>query len=130
MKKLLFSLLAVALSFPLSASTYLVLQPVEGNAVTFYLSDTPELSFSGSDVVIGTRNEQVTYNRAQVRKFYFSDETNSIDNVKNVSNSETIIMTLDGRVVSRQGNVANLSELGRGVYIVKNGNNTFKVLNK
>lgn len=133
MKKTLLALIAAALALPSVAANVLVLIPKSGQPTSFELASTPKLSFSGTRVVVDCDNQQISYERADVRSFQFKDQqTTSINAVQAEVANPVTVYTPDGRLVLRRSSAAplNLKQLGNGIFIVRQGASTFKVINK
>lgn len=133
MKKILLSVIAAALALPTLAANVLVLTPKSGQPVSFELAYTPTLTFSGTKVVVACNNQQLSYERSEVRSFQFADELPTYINNVNVDTTEPItVYAPDGRVVLRlsASKPLNLEQLGSGMFIVRHGANTYKVVNK
>lgn len=133
MKKTILIFLVAMLTLPSVAANVLVLIPKSGQPASFELRYSPTITFSGSKVIVECGQQQVSYERSEVSSFQFKDKLpTSISFAKNVSTENITVITPDGRVVLSQpsSKVLKLQQLGSGVFIVRQGTNTFKVINK
>ncbi len=133
MKKTLLALIAAALVLPTVAANVLVLIPKSGLPDQFELDSTPKLTFSGTRVVVDCNNQQLSYERSAVSSFQFMDVLPTyINKVAGETADPLTVYATDGRVVLRQSSSKplNLEQLGSGLFIVRHGANTYKVVNK
>ena len=151
------SLLLVLLLLPISmlaADTALVVERTNGQTANYLLKDNPTLPMTGTQLKIETATMQASYERADVKNFYFTKAATSVKEVtKNnitfkqidashleiigLSQGEHIIICdMSGRQlgnVSRINNkaVIDLSGYQQGAYIIKVGNGqTIKLIKK
>lgn len=155
MRKLI-KILLVFLLLPISAaaSTTLVVELTNGQTDSYLLLDKPVLMMEGTQLAIKTETIQTSYERSQMKRFFFTGKTSGIKKVcKNalvykqvdVDHLEISGLPQSDRIaiynvsgvevgeVKRNGDktVVSLSELQRGVYLVKIGNSqTIKFLRK
>lgn len=133
MKKTLLALIAAALALPSAAANVLVLIPKSGLSEQFQLASTPKLTFSGTKVIVDCNNQQLSYERSAVRSFQFMDAMpTSFNKITGESTESITVYAPDGRVVLQQSSSKplNLEQLGSGMFIVRHGANTYKVVNK
>ena len=136
----------------LAAGTSLVVELTNGQTANYLLQDQPTLTIDGTLLKISTATVQTNYERADVRKFYFTEETTNVKDVaKNalvfkqtdanqleisgLSQGERItVCDMAGRTL---GNVSHINEKAvvdlngqpKGAYIIKIGNSqTIKII--
>lgn len=138
----------------LATDTSLVVELTNGQTANYLLQDKPTLTVAGTQLKIATATVQASYERAEVKKFYFTTESTSVNEiVKNalvyrqtdtnnleisgLSGDEHItICDMAGRTVgavSQTNGTALISLSGRqsGVYLIKVGNSqTIKFIKK
>lgn len=156
-QKLLITLAMLALPICLHAEkNTLVVELKNSQTVKFNFLDKPVLTMNSSLLEIKTQHATADYKRSDVEKFYFSSEETAIDDVKESSNTlsiiqtgenifeishltekETILVTdLSGKLysntVSRNGTIAvvNLNGSPKGIYIFKIGKHNIKIQKK
>ena len=150
-------ILLVALLLPMTAmaaNTALVVELTNGQTANFLLQDKPTLTMAGTQLKIATATVQASYERAEVKKFYFTDGSTGVKEVlKNalvykqtdadhleisgLSQNERIAIYNTSGVqvgsVSRDSDkaVISLSGLEKGIYLVRIGKSqTIKFLRK
>lgn len=159
-RKLTFLLMQAALLLPLgifAANSTLVVELKNGKHAYFILSEKPILTPHGSMVKIESENVMASYERSDVMRMYFADESVGVDDIEKERNSivftqtepyrltisnlsekdEIIVSNLAGRLysgcVSRHGTdaIVDLGSCPKGVYIIKIGNKqTIKMTKK
>lgn len=133
MKKTLLALIVATLALPSVAANVLVLIPKSGQPTSFELASSPALTFVGTRVVVECNNQQFSYERKYVRSFQFQDQqTTFINNVATEVAEPVNVYASDGRIVlsGSSAEPINLQQLGSGIFIVRQGANTYKVVNK
>lgn len=140
--KHLYSLLAILLlgAMPAAAQSYeyLTFQETDGTEASLAI-DNLKITFSDGTLLAENGSEQTSYAISALNKMYFSTTATGITSAANqasdlsvsIKNGKLVvegatdqavsIYSLDGRQVARQG-------LTSGVYIVRVGNQAFKVL--
>ena len=138
----------------LATDTSLVVELTNGQTANYLLQDKPTLTMDGTQLKIATATVQASYERAEVKRFYFTTESTSVNEiVKNamvyrqidanhleisgLSGDERItVCDMAGRTVGAisQTNGTALISLNRhpsGVYLIKVGNSqTIKFIKK
>ena len=138
----------------LAIDTSLVVELTNGQTANYLLQDKPTLTVAGTQLKIATATVQASYERSEVKKFYFTTESTSVNEiVKNafvykqtdanhleisgLSEDERItVCDMAGRTmgtVSQTNGAALISLSGhqRGVYLIKVGNSqTIKFIKK
>lgn len=138
----------------LATDTSLVVELTNGQTANYLLQDKPTLTVAGTQLKIATATVQASYERAEVKKFYFTTESTRVNKiVKNalvyrqtdannleisgLSGDERItVCDMAGRTmgtVSQTNGAALISLSGHqsGVYLIKVGNSqTIKFIKK
>lgn len=157
MKRLRVFLLVAVLMLPLSmlaTGAALVVEFTNGQTATFLLQDKPMLGMYGTRLYISTESVQTSYERAEVKRFYFTEDPSGVNELsKDVmtyrqtdadhieisglsQNDHITVCDMAGRqygVVSRSNDKAVISLNGHqsGVYLVKVGKSqTIKIIKK
>lgn len=158
MRKIRLLIMLAAMTMPLMslyAGTALVVELNTGFAERFALLDEPELTISGTKLVVKTTVLEESYERSDVKSFYFENKSTGIGQVQGntaisinqigidqflitgISDEDRITVSNHlgqtfEHVVSREGGQAmiNLSTSYRGVYIIKIGKNKTLKINK
>lgn len=106
--------------------------------ITYSFSERPKVTIAGSTLNISTESVQIQFAMSQVSRFQFGEEPGDLTAVDEVvvnspdSDADTLtlrVFTLDG-VLVRSGstpNRLNYSDLPKGVYIIRSGNNSHKL---
>lgn len=158
MRKIRLLIMLAAMTMPLLklyAGSVLVVELNTGMVERFALLDKPELTISGTKLVVKSAVLEESYERSEVKSFYFENKGTGIEQVREdssisihqtgndqflitgISNQDKIVVcnhlgqTFE-QFVSRDGGTAviNLSTSYRGVYIIKIGKNKTIKINK
>lgn len=158
MRKIRLLIMLAAITMPLLklyAGSVLVVELNTGMVERFALLDKPELTISGTKLVVKSTVLEESYERSDVKSFYFENKGTGIEQVREdssisihqtgndqflitgISNQDKIVVcnhlgqTFE-QFVSRDGGTAviNLSTSYRGVYIIKIGKNKTIKINK
>jgi hypothetical protein len=106
----------------------------DGSKTTVLFSDMPEFTYTDGYVTLQSNNPSTTLSWLidDLQKLTFGDASTGIRDIKvdglDILSDNLTVYDLNGRLVKR--NVKSLSELPKGVYIVKDGNVTIKVVRK
>ncbi len=130
----------------------LVLTRTDGKVEIFDMEDKPVISFDGGDLLLTLEDHQIVYPMSDVRHYYFDNRNSGIINdgleiVSNVSfhdgllsihngptDSDVNIYNINGiRVISEKLSPFehfefNFENYAAGVYIVKSGNRSFRII--
>ena len=102
----------------------------DGNKVEVMFSDMPEFTYSDGNVVLQTSRASLSWPLENVQKFTFGEVSTS--GIKPIgldfASGNIAVYDLNGKLV--KSNINSISELPRGVYIVKDGRVTTKVVRK
>ena len=130
MKKIILMLAFVASFVTANASDYkfLTVQQSNGTEQSFTASGLT-ITFSSGNMVINENGTSTTISLAGLSKMYFSDESTGIKNLTNEGEESVEVFDLQGRrLPSLQGGAGGkFSQLPKGVYIVKQGDRSFKI---
>lgn len=155
MKKILALFVAVFAVFQFTSAAYtnddLIIETKSGQKVNYSLSTRPVVTFEGTDLVLTGTGVKVLYPVADVKEITFGTHPTGVSNVKSsditffVSGSEITakglqksdkleLYTVDGKVlttkaVSAEGEATvDISSLNGGIYVVKAGEKSYKIL--
>lgn len=124
MKKIFLMLAFVASIVTVHASDYkfLTVQKSDGAEQSFTTSGLT-ITFSSGNMVLNENGTSTTISLAGLSKMFFSDEASGIENIDKLLSSadNTVVYDLQGRKVT------TLTTLPKGVYIVKQGDRSFKI---
>ena len=137
---------------------YLVVTQTDGSKSEYALTDAPTLSFKADSIVVTCKGDEIRFDLAGLTGYHIETKhvSTSIDKAPTVENeSETpsfafrnatfsglkagtriVVYTLDGQavktIVATDDGTAkvDLSDLARGVYILRAPNKSFKMVNK
>lgn len=133
MKKIL-SLVAFIVTFSANAFAddyqYLTFQKTDGTSLSV-TAEGLKITFADGNLVATQGGETTTIALTDLNKMYFSSEKTAI---KTIDNDQTVtgsaeVYDLQGRRINGQWSADNVS-LPRGIYIVKQGNRSQKVIVK
>ena len=131
MKKI-FLMLAFVTSFVTANAgdyKFLTVQQTNGAEQSFTASGLT-ITFSQGNMVLNENGTSTTVSLSGLSKMYFSDEATGIETLGNASSvtDGTVIYDLQGRKVATSPllNVST-SQLPKGVYIVKQGDRSYKI---
>ena len=65
----------------LAAETSLVVELTNGQTANYLLQDKPTLTMDGTQLKIATATVQASYERAEVKRFYFTTESTSVNEI-------------------------------------------------
>ena len=133
MKKFFLTLsLVVAVTLTANASNYdyLTVQKSDGTAVSFPSSGLT-ITFSGGNMIITQSGTPTTLPLSALSKMFFGDsDVSGIEAMTQEKPSVEAgeVFDLQGRRVATQMHLTNMQgKLPKGIYVVKNGENTVKV---
>lgn len=144
MKKFLFSVIALIsvflMSFGQSDNGYSLVVEHPDGSTQFQLSVHPVISYSGDDLIINVPDGTFSYLRSEVKRIYFTQETNSAATVKSdlkvsligdmlsisgIENAEDVkVYDLTGRRVNVKATVEpgtiliNFTQMPKDTYII------------
>ncbi len=105
--------------------------------VNILFSDNPEISFPDGDILkVTSANLSIEYPFSEVESFSFVENATAIKQVEHTPSSDGIsIFNLSGKLIKKtklDNGVSGFDwqSLPSGVYIVKNGNHTYKLIHK
>jgi hypothetical protein len=106
----------------------------DGTTVPVLFSDMPEFTYADGMITLQSNSPStaLSWPIENLQKFTFEGISTTIRDVKatglDIESDNMTVYDLSGRMVRQ--NVKSLSELPKGVYIVKNGRVTIKVVRK
>jgi hypothetical protein len=149
---LLLMLLALPIGMLADSQNTLVVKLKNGAETTFFLKDKPNVTFEGTDLKVVSNKETVTFALSDVLRFtYVKKDASGIDEtvvdptevsydggvlvISQLKQGASVdIYSLDGKLLRQltahhSGTYRlNLSELPKGVYLVKADNVTYKIM--
>lgn len=108
----------------------------DGAMVSYGFSEKPVVTYTATGVHLTTTKVEVDYPFANLEKFTFSEEANSIDIVKTEkTNDDVRIYNINGmllKTIKQNDGTSSYStsDLPKGTYIIKNGKTTYKIIKK
>ena len=131
MKKFIIFFLFLIVSLNLWAVKYLVIHQEDGNLVSFKLDDNPVITIRNGDLFVNTDTQEFSTSLDKIKDYQLMDNTTSINSMSIEGTDKIIgIYTIDGKKMDIDASQLNASSLGRGVYIIKTKNKTYKLLKK
>lgn len=115
------------------ADDYNYLNIVTSESATTSVSITNlKLTFSNGNVIVTNNEGTSTFALADLDYMVFAETAAGISNISAGNDSQTKVYTTNGYMVKKfdADTAVDLSELPKGVYILKSGNMTRKVVNK
>ncbi len=125
--------LGVAIGF---AQNTLNVHQKDGTMVSYGFSEKPVVTYTETGIHLTTTKVEVDYPFANLERFSFSDKTTSIDIVTTErTNDDVCIYNINGVLIktimqSDGASSFSMSDLQKGIYIVKNGKSTYKIIKK
>ena len=139
-----FSLLLLLLVFSIhgwSESVQLVVHSKSGSEVRYALSEKPVVTFRGDELILTTENTTVEYPLADLQKFTFEETVDALGKVymNQAKGDATVrIYNVSGTLVrtimppENEGSDITFStqDLPAGIFIIKQGTQTYKIRKK
>ena len=104
----------------------------DGNSQQVLFDEMPVFTFDNGVMTLKGEETELSWPLENVNKFTFGNVSTGIRDVKttdlDILSDNCVAYDLNGRVVKQ--NLKSLSELPKGVYIIKNGRVTTKVVRK
>lgn len=107
----------------------------DGNKTEVLFSEMPDFVYADGNVTLKSSNTELSWPLANLRKFTFESSESLLTDIKDVAaatldirSGKCVVYDPSGKLVKAAIN--SLSELPKGVYIVKDGNVTVKVVRK
>lgn len=135
MKQILLTLFLCCSAFSYAQNTLNVHQK-DGTVVKYGFSEKPTVTYTDTGIHLATTKVEVDYPFANLEKFTFSDEATAIDVLKTeMTNDDVRIYNTNGvllKTVKQSDGAASFStsDLPKGIYIIKNGSTTYKIVKK
>lgn len=109
---------------------YLTVQKQDGTEQSFVATGL-KLTFSGGKMIAEQNGSSTTLTLSELSKMFFSKTATSIDRATSAAeDAELNVYTIDGVSKGKVANALDVQIMGRGVYIIKQGNKTAKVVVK
>lgn len=125
--------IGVATSF---AQNTLNVHQNDGAVVSYGFSEKPVVTYTETGIHLATTELEIDYPFANLDKFTFSEVANSIDVVTtDGTNDDVLIYNTIGvllKTINQSEGTASFSthDLPQGIYIIKNGKTTYKIVKK
>lgn len=104
----------------------------DGSKTEVLFDEMPVVTYDNGVLMLKGEETELSWPLENVNKFTFSNVSTGIRNVKiadlDILSDGSVAYDLNGRVVRQ--NLKTLSELPKGVYLIKNGSVTTKVVRK
>lgn len=149
----LFAALLAFLQQQVFAETKLVVQKTDGTTEEFLLSDKPEMTIYNKSCIFVTKKTAINIRRTDIVDFHFEEYSSDIDKVeangicvKFINDNNVCFTGLKGRKISIydvegkafQGSIetigddtiVSLSNLPKGIYVIKYINSSIKLAKK
>ena len=107
-----------------------------GTVVSYGFSEKPILTYTETGIHITTTKVDVDYPFVNLEKLTFSEETNSIGVVTTEgTNDDVRIYNINGvllKTIKQSDGTSSFStaDLSKGIYVIKNGKTTYKIIKK
>lgn len=157
MKRKLTTVIALGMSAVAWSASCVVVEQTNGDKSEFLLSTSPEIRYVQNAITLTTTETEIVFAASDVRKAYISESTSSQGNdveliqqesvsysitindatvsIRGMKENETVsLFSIDGKLLctakaDADGKVeVSLREYTKGVYVVKVGNQTFKIV--
>lgn len=107
----------------------------DGCVISYSFEHKPVAKYEISKIVIKTIKDSIEFPLANLRKITFDDDVTDVEFLKiDTKNPEEVLMyDINGILVKQFKGTSNsiqTSELKKGIYIIKEGTNTFKFIKK
>ncbi len=132
MRKLIMSLMAVALPFAASADeyAYLSFETSDGSLESVSI-ESLSMTFSDNRLIVENVDGRKEFSVADLGRMFFSATASGITDVKAVASADRDVYTASGMFVGRYAAGTDLkSILKSGLYIIKDNSNTTKIMVK
>lgn len=133
MKKLLLLCCFIGSCLSVSAQNLLQIHKKDGAVLKFAFSEQPTILPEQTNIVIKTDKEQIEYPISALDYFDFTQSESSIGTISVSKPSGNVaIYTIDGTLVrkayaSEEGLKLSIIDLPAGIYIVRDGNTSYKI---
>ena len=108
---------------------YLTVQKQDGTEQSFVATGL-KLTFSDGKMIADQNGSLTTLTLSELSKMFFTKTASAIERATLAENSELSVYTIDGVAKGKVANALDVQKMGRGVYIIKQGNKTAKVVVK
>lgn len=132
-KQILLALCFIGSCLSMSAQSVLQLHQKDGAVLKYAFSEQPSILPKQESIVVKTEKVQIEYPLARLDYFDFSQSADAIGTVSiDKPLRDVTIYTLSGKLVktshAEEGRqTVSTTDLPAGVYIVRNGNTSFKI---
>lgn len=121
------------------AETALIVHQKSGGTVEFAFSEKPVVTYSDGYLVISVTEASVSYPLSNMQKFTFGELSSNYTRIvapKEAAPQPTYIYSIGGMLMrtlqpNEDGSTpATLDGLSAGIYVIKNGNTSYKITKK
>lgn len=126
------------------ADTILQLSMADGSTPSYLLSEQPRVTFTADGMNIATPSASIEHKRADVLRMNFTDDPTSIESILagaqptlsfthgqlSAPGLEISLYDLQGALVARAADSVDVTALPQGIYVVRAGALSMKIVNK
>ena len=121
------------------AETALIVHQKSGGTVEFAFSEKPVVTYSDGYLIISVAEASVSYPLSNMQKFTFGELSSNYTRIvapKEAAPQPTYVYSIGGMLMrtlqpNEYGSTpANLDGLPAGIYVIKNGNTSYKITKK
>lgn len=126
---LLLSLITCVTSVDAEEYQYLSFQESNGNVVSFGI-ESLTMSISNGKLLVENSDESRTFELCSLSKMFFATDASGINELETVANGgKKQVYTVSGVYVGSFDSLSDVgTKLGKGMYLVKDNNNTTKIV--
>lgn len=126
---LLLSLITCVTSVDAEEYQYLSFQESNGNVVSFGI-ESLTMSISDGKLLVENSGESRTFELSSLSKMFFATEASGINELETVANGgKKHVYTVSGIYVGSFDSLSDVeTKFGKGMYLVKDNNNTTKIV--
>ena len=131
---------AILVNLSVTAQNMIDVHSKTGAVVSYMFTEKPVVTYENDVLVITTDSAKVEFPLADLVKITFDDIESNVDIIKTVGRSNDMTIYIYNAQGKKIKNIEasetmsipelNLDELEKGVYIVKQGNITYKIVRK
>ncbi|MBQ7472482.1 MAG: hypothetical protein IJS97_08690 [Prevotella sp.] len=109
---------------------FLTVQKQDGTEQSFVATGL-KLTFSNGTMIAEQNGTTTTLALSELSKMFFTQTATSVERAKTVAEAgELSVYTIDGVAKGKVSNALDVQKMGRGVYIIKQGDKTAKIVVK
>lgn len=131
MKKLIMVLAMALMAIGVKAETKLIIHQKDGAEVDVLLKEKPVGTYEGAEFVVTSEDAVLRFPLSELAKITFEEDATRVESVTVQSKGSGMsrIYDISGKLVKTlpEGETVDLTDLQRGIYIVKNNNHSYKI---